>query len=128
MAGRGRPIGLPKTGGRQKGTLDKRDAATAYVLKQFDYDPMEQLIKMHEKLERFDALCAEGGTYLYGKGCEMLDIVDRQNDINKILMPYIRSRKPQEVVQHNINTDEPDVTKAREAILKAMTRLKSSDV
>ena len=41
-----RPVGLPKTGGRKIGTLNKRATISyAFLLNEFQFDPIDELIK-----------------------------------------------------------------------------------
>lgn len=46
----GRPKGLPKTGGRKKGTPNKNSVLLGEALKTFAFDPVARLIKIYDTL------------------------------------------------------------------------------
>ena len=67
----GRPVGHPKTGGRQKGTPNKRSAAAKELLDGLDFDPLQEMVRIAQDQTvspdlRFRA-SAELAPYVYPK-------------------------------------------------------------
>ncbi len=65
----GRPTGLPKTGGRVKGTPNKRSTHFATRLEELGFDPLSELIKLFPEFcrERKAIVLLSLFAYLYPK-------------------------------------------------------------
>lgn len=110
-----------KTGGRTKGTLDKRDSNCAFAMKDMQFDPKANLERIHAQIEKYTGMLADAKLLNPREFAEFLKI---QTDVNKILMPYAHSKKPIEQINHNFEYDNQDIERARDNVKKILSRLK----
>lgn len=110
-----------KSGGRKKGTVDKKVMNRAAVMREMDFDPRANLERIHAQIEKYTGMLADAKLLNPREFAEFLKI---QTDVNKILMPYAHSKKPVEMINHNLEYDNQDIDRARDNVKKILSRLK----
>lgn len=93
-----RPIGLPKTGGRKKGTLNKKTKDLSDVFNNTGFDLTDSIIKLLPELDpnkRVDVLI-KLMEYLYVKPKIVAVEVNDENYLHSELMKHIEASHPRE--------------------------------